>query len=59
MIDKETELMPTSGHEGMLIYNYRLVSYSVKIWTGNDLPRARATDSFKTHAVRRRPAKIF
>ena len=30
MIDKETELMPTSGHEGMLIYNYRLVSYSVK-----------------------------
>jgi hypothetical protein len=30
MIDKETELMPASGHEGMLIYNYRLVSYSVK-----------------------------
>jgi len=30
MIDKETELMATSGHEGMLIYNYRLVSYSVK-----------------------------
>src|SRR5678815_3847837 len=30
MIDKETELMPTEGHEGMLIYNYRLVSYSVK-----------------------------
>jgi hypothetical protein len=30
MIDTETELMPTSGHEGMLIYNYRLVSYSVK-----------------------------
>jgi hypothetical protein len=29
MIDKETELMPTSGHEGMLIYNYRLVAYSV------------------------------
>ena len=30
MIDKETELMPTSGHDGMLIYNYRLVSYSWK-----------------------------
>ena len=30
MIDKETELMPSSGHEGMLIYNYRLVSYAVK-----------------------------
>ena len=30
MIDKETELMPSSGHEGILIYNYRLVSYSVK-----------------------------
>ena len=30
MIDKETELMPTSGHQGMLIYNYRLVSYSVQ-----------------------------
>ena len=30
MIDQETELMPTSGHEGMLIYNYRLVGYSVK-----------------------------
>jgi len=30
MIDKETELMPSSGHQGMLIYNYRLVSYSVK-----------------------------
>src|SRR5678815_4955035 len=29
MIDKETELMPTEGHEGMLIYNYRLVGYSV------------------------------
>lgn len=30
MIDKETELMPTSGHDGMFIYNYRLVSYSWK-----------------------------
>jgi hypothetical protein len=30
MIDKETELTGTSGHEGMLIYNYRLVSYTVK-----------------------------
>lgn len=30
MIDKETELMPSSGHDGMLIYNYRLVSYSWK-----------------------------
>jgi hypothetical protein len=30
MIDKETELMPSSGHEGMLIYNYRLVNYTVK-----------------------------
>jgi hypothetical protein len=28
MIDPETELMPTEGVEGMLIYNYRLVSYS-------------------------------
>jgi hypothetical protein len=28
MIDAETELMPTEGVEGMLIYNYRLVSYS-------------------------------
>ncbi len=27
-IDAETELMPTEGLEGMLIYNYRLVSYS-------------------------------
>lgn len=30
MIDKETELMPSSGHDGMLIYNYRLVGYSWK-----------------------------
>ena len=29
MIDKETELMPVAGHEGMLIYNYRLVGYEV------------------------------
>ena len=29
MIDKETELMPAAGAPGMLIYNYRLVSYSV------------------------------
>ena len=29
MIDKETELMPVAGAPGMLIYNYRLVSYSV------------------------------
>jgi hypothetical protein len=28
MIDKETELMPAVGEEGMLIYNYRLVGYS-------------------------------
>jgi hypothetical protein len=28
MIDKETELLPSEGVEGMLIYNYRLVSYS-------------------------------
>ncbi|MGH7823653.1 MAG: hypothetical protein ACREQ7_00520 [Candidatus Binatia bacterium] len=28
MIDPETELMPAVGTEGMLIYNYRLVSYS-------------------------------
>src|SRR6266705_2610563 len=28
MIDAETELMPTEGVEGMLIYNYRLISYS-------------------------------
>jgi hypothetical protein len=29
MIDKETELMPVVGAPGMLIYNYRLVGYSV------------------------------
>src|SRR5713226_4993435 len=29
MIDKETELLPVVGAPGMLIYNYRLVSYSV------------------------------
>jgi hypothetical protein len=28
MIDKETELLPVEGHQGMLIYNYRLVAYS-------------------------------
>lgn len=28
MIDKETELLPSQGVEGMFIYNYRLVSYS-------------------------------
>ncbi len=28
MIDKETELLPSVGAEGMLIYNYRLVSFS-------------------------------
>jgi hypothetical protein len=29
MIDKETELLAAAGTEGMLTYNYRLVSYSV------------------------------
>jgi len=29
MIDKETELLPAAGAPGMLIYNYRLVGYSV------------------------------
>ena len=29
MIDKETELLHAVGTDGMLIYNYRLVSYSV------------------------------
>jgi hypothetical protein len=29
MIDQETELLPVVGAPGMLIYNYRLVSYSV------------------------------
>jgi hypothetical protein len=29
MIDKETELLAAVGTEGMLTYNYRLVSYSV------------------------------
>jgi hypothetical protein len=29
MIDQETELMPVQGAEGVLIYNYRLVNYSV------------------------------
>jgi hypothetical protein len=28
MIDKETELLPTQGAPGMLIYSYRLVSFS-------------------------------
>jgi hypothetical protein len=28
MIDKETELLPSQGLDGMFIYNYRLVSYS-------------------------------
>ena len=28
MIDKETELLPSEGVQGMFIYNYRLVSYS-------------------------------
>ena len=30
MIDKETELTAVEGHEGMLVYNYRLVPYSVR-----------------------------
>jgi hypothetical protein len=30
MIDKETELMPAAGYDRMLVYNYRLVSYSVR-----------------------------
>jgi hypothetical protein len=29
MIDKETEMLPAAGAHAMLIYNYRLVSYSV------------------------------
>ena len=29
MIDQETELMPVQGAEGVLIYNYRLVHYSL------------------------------
>ena len=29
MIDRETELMPVQSTEGVLIYNYRLVNYSV------------------------------
>jgi hypothetical protein len=29
MIDKETELLPAEGADGMLIYNYRLVGHSV------------------------------
>lgn len=29
MIDKETELMPAAAAPGMLIYSYRLVSYSI------------------------------
>jgi hypothetical protein len=29
MIDKETELLPAEGHEGMLIYKYRLVNFEV------------------------------
>ncbi len=29
MIDKETELLPAESHEGMLVYNYRLVDYAV------------------------------
>ena len=30
MIDNETELTVVEGHEGMLIYKYRLVPYSVR-----------------------------
>jgi hypothetical protein len=29
MIDQETELMPVQSMEGVLIYNYRLVNYSI------------------------------
>jgi hypothetical protein len=29
MVDAETELLPAQGAPGMLIYNYRLVKYSV------------------------------
>ena len=29
MIDQETELLPAVGAKGMLMYNYRLVKYSV------------------------------
>ncbi len=29
MIDEETELLPAAGGHAMLIYNYRLVKYSV------------------------------
>jgi hypothetical protein len=29
MIDKETELLPAEVAEGMLVYNYRLISFSV------------------------------
>jgi hypothetical protein len=29
MIDQETELMPVQSTEGILIYNYRLVNYSI------------------------------
>jgi hypothetical protein len=29
MIDAETELLPVVGADGLLIYNYRLVSYAV------------------------------
>ena len=29
MIDQETELLPVQSTEGVLIYNYRLVNYSV------------------------------
>ena len=29
MIDRETELMPVQSAEGILIYNYRLVNYSI------------------------------
>src|SRR4030095_5765792 len=29
MVDVETELLPAQGAHGMLIYNYRLVKYSV------------------------------
>src|SRR6266498_3788638 len=29
MIDQETELLPVQGAEGVFIYNYRLVNYSV------------------------------
>jgi hypothetical protein len=47
MVDAETELLPAQGAPGMLIYNYRLVKYSVSQLGSPEVRRRRQT---KSHA---------